>query len=131
MDIRELDFSVRITLVLFLNRPFPVSFPFISCRFFHAILYRKKVLTSAGFELRLSARNEGFHLLSTLDLFKSHFVSKQISSFLDSCCGSVGRAVASDARGSQFKSSHWQFLFNCLLHCEDIGQEWQYKIFLF
>ena len=31
-------------------------------------------------------------------------------------CGSVGRVVASDTRGLQFKSSHWQNLLNiCLL----------------
>ena len=53
MDIRELDFSVRITLVLFLNRPFPVSFPFISCRFFHAILYRKKSIDFSGIRTKV------------------------------------------------------------------------------
>ena len=28
--------------------------------------------------------------------------------FLGSGCGSVGRAVAPDSRGSQLESSHWQ-----------------------
>ena len=33
---------------------------------------------------------------------------KQICLMLGSGCGSVGRAVASDTRGPQFESSHWQ-----------------------
>ena len=30
---------------------------------------------------------------------------------LGSGCGAVGRAVASDTRGPQFESSHWQNLY--------------------
>ena len=45
-----------------------------------------------------------------------------IKYLLDSGCGSVGRAVASRAKGPQFESSHWQtfkmdihlFTFNCI-----------------
>ena len=36
---------------------------------------------------------------------------------LGSGCGSVGRAVASDTRGSQFKSSHRQIFIYILNYC--------------
>ena len=40
----------------------------------------------------------------------------KLSKVCGSGCGSVGRAVASDTRGPQFKSSHRQNLLNiCLL----------------
>ena len=41
-------------------------------------------------------------------------------------CGSVGRAVASNARGPRFESSHWQtFILNiyCQLHWKDENKE--------
>ena len=41
-------------------------------------------------------------------------------------CGSVGRAVASNSRGPQFKSSHWQhFKFNiyCQLYLKNENKE--------
>ena len=34
---------------------------------------------------------------------------------LGSCCGAVGRAVASNIRGPGFESSHWQLLLNIYL----------------
>ena len=34
------------------------------------------------------------------------------NAYVGSGCGSVGRAVASDARGPRFESSHWQKFIN-------------------
>ena len=57
---------------------------------------------------------------------------------LDSGCGSVGRAVASNTRGLQFESSHRQIcyteLYFCQLHRNDENEEKEaedgtYKIF--
>ena len=45
---------------------------------------------------------------------------------LGSGCGSVGRAVASNSRGPQFESSHWQkFILNiyCQLYWKDENKE--------
>ena len=48
-------------------------------------------------------------------------------------CGSVGRAVASDTRGTRFESCHWQYLcwafiylftINCIEKTKKRGQEW-------
>ena len=35
--------------------------------------------------------------------------------FQGSGCGAVGRVVASDTRGPEFESSHWQLLLNIYL----------------
>ena len=39
----------------------------------------------------------------------------KVTMILGSGCGSVGRAVASNSRGTRFESSHWQ-KFNSLLN---------------
>ena len=37
---------------------------------------------------------------------------------MGSGCGSVGRVVASNSRGPQFESSHWQhFILNIIVNC--------------
>ena len=47
--------------------------------------------------LRHNTTHQGAKIINKLKLF-----------LMVSGCGSVGRAVASDARGPQFKSSYWQ-----------------------
>ena len=46
-----------------------------------------------------------------MDKCSTDVIDRQQSSMDGQWCGTVGRAVASDTRGPQFESRHWQNLY--------------------